>query len=81
MSNFQLPQPYIDTNGCRLVAVIPSPYDERFVAVVCYREESKNYVVAVSRLPLSDSWMQGDYDIPTLKEALQIAWHRAKVDS
>lgn len=81
MSNFQLPQPYEKTNGCTLLAVIPSPYDKRFVVVVCYRERTENYVVAMSRLPLDTQWMHGDYDIPTLKEALQIAWHRAKVDS
>ena len=81
MSNFQLPQPYLESNGCRLVAVIPSPYDDRFVVVVCYRERTKNYVVAMSRLPLDTQWSQGDYDIPTLAEALRIAYVRAKVDS
>lgn len=78
---YEIPQPYLKTNGCRLVAVIPSPYDSRFVAVVCYRERTENYVVAMSRLPLQNQWSQGDYDIPTLSEALRIAYVRAKVDS
>lgn len=78
---YVLPQPYTESNQCQLVAVIPSVYDARFVVVVCYRERTENYVVAMSRLPLDTQWMHGDYDIPTLKEALQIAWHRAKVDS
>ena len=81
MSNFQLPQPYLNSNGCTLVAVIPSPYDSRFVVVVCYRERTENYVVAMSRLPLQNQWDQGYYDIPTLAEALRVAYHRAKVDS
>ena len=79
MPNYPMPQPYIETNECKLLSVIPSPYDDRFVVVVCYRDSTDNYVVGISRLPLTDQWMSGDYDIPTLSEAIMIALHRAKV--